>query len=174
MNTRFNSGIVTIPPLAFTEDDANCAYDAWGANCGPGALAGVTGRTLEQVRPHIPMFNERRYTNPSMMFEALRNMDMNWTPRFDKDWPHFGLVRIQWEGPWMRDGVPVAARYRYTHWVGACARTRNDVGIFDINCMNSGGWVSLDNWSAIIVPALVKHPGFNGRWHITHSIEVRA
>ena len=34
-------------------------------------------------------------------------------------WPKLGLVRIQWEGPWLDEGVDPRAAYRYTHWVGA-------------------------------------------------------
>lgn len=158
----------------FTMEDAERAYEEWGANCGPGALAAICGKTLEDVRPHIPLFAERRYTNPSMMFEALRNLARDWVPRADKEWPSWGLVRVQWEGPWTKPNVPMRARYRYTHWIGACARDRKNIGVFDINCMNNGtGWVSLSLWATEIVPWLTKqYPRADGKWHITHSLEV--
>jgi hypothetical protein len=89
-------------------------------------------------------------------------------------WPRYGLVRIQWEGPWTQPGVPIRARYRFTHWVGAATRSPGDVGVWDVNALANGtGWGSLANWSSIPVPCLtadVKRA--SGGWHITHAIEV--
>lgn len=172
---------MTVPPLAFTLADAERAHDEWGCNCGPAALAAVLGKTLDDVRPHIPLFEERRYTNPSMMFAALVNLQVRFKqlPRNAAGvmpWPAFGLARIQWDGPWTQPGVPMRARYRHSHWVGACARVPANVGIFDINALNSGGWVRLDDWERVIVPYILEnsHPRANGRWHITHSLEILA
>lgn len=167
-----------IPALAFTLADAERANDEWGANCGPAALAAVLGKPLGDVRPHLVGFALKGYTNPTMMFDALRSLDIQHKrnkPSTSRGcpWPKFGLAHIQWEGPWTKPGVPMRARYRYTHWVGACARNPSDVGIFDINAMNSGGWVSLDDWSATIVPYILKNvPRATGGWHITHSVEI--
>lgn len=158
----------------FTEDDVARASNAWGCNCGPAALAAIVGKTLDEVHPHIPKFDERHYTNPSMMFKALHNLNIDWKPRFDKQWPDYGLARIQWHGPWMDDGVPVNARYRKTHWIGVHCVDVN-VGIFDINAMNSGGWIRLQDWKDHIVPFILTHyPKANGDWSITHSLEVIA
>lgn len=51
-------------PAKFTIDDATRAYDVWGANCGPGALAAALDKTLDDVRPHLVNFDRKRYTNP--------------------------------------------------------------------------------------------------------------
>lgn len=157
----------------FTHEDAERAYQEYGANCGPGALAAIAGMTLDEVRPHIPDFETRHYTNPTMMFAALDSIGKQWKRRAEALWPTYGLVRVQWEGPWMAEGVPIAARYRYTHWIGA-AIVGSEVGIFDINCMNNGsGWVSLIDWDTIVVPYLTaQYKRANGCWHMTHSIEV--
>jgi hypothetical protein len=156
----------------FTHADANRAYDEWGCNCGPGALAAVLDITLDQARPLIPGFDAKRYTSPSMMNAALRAFGRSWR-KIGAQWPEYGLARIQWEGPWTEPGVPMVARYRHTHWVGA-QRGRADIGIFDINCMNNGtGWVSLSDWAGYVAPwlsALTKHA--TGKWHLTHAIEV--
>jgi len=156
----------------FTIEDAERAHDEWGANCGPGALAAIAGMTLEEVRPHIPGFDEKRYTNPTMMFSALRSIGKTWR-KIGAVWPAYGLVRVQWEGPWTNPGVPMAARYRYTHWIGAQVGGTS-IGVFDINCMNNGtGWCSRDDWENSIVPYLTKqYPRATGKWHITHGIEV--
>ena len=159
----------------FTFEDAEKAYREWGANCGPGALAAIMGMTLEQVRPHIPDFDAKRYTSPTMMYAALKNIGRPWE-KIVAGWPIYGLVRVQWEGPWTKLGVPIAARYRYTHWVGAQTPYGNskNIGIFDINCMNNGtGWVSLNDWSSQIAPYLIaQYPKADGKWHLTHAVEV--
>jgi hypothetical protein len=170
-------------PAAFTLADADHAYEEWGANCGPGALAGVLGLTLDAVRPHLPGFDEKRYTNPAMMFAALRSLGVAYH-RVDpfttegqarRHWPTLGLVRIQWEGPWTKPRVPIRARYRHTHWIGAAKAPLDDVGIFDINCINNGsGWVALADWEAIVVPHILATcvPRASGAWHQTHVLEL--
>jgi len=136
-------------PVRFTQDDANRAHDEWGANCGPGALAAIMGMTLDEARPRLIGFDAKGYTNPTMMFDALKSVSADFAVRrfpdgryCDLDWPLFGLARIQWEGPWTNPGVPMRARYRYTHWV-------------------------------VIAPHLIaQYPRASGKWHITHAIEV--
>jgi len=169
----------------FTEADAQCAFDAWGCNCGPSALAVVMGMRLDEVRPHLKGFDEKRYTNPLMMYDALRSIGRPWRRLNVRSvapglrdrwfWPCFGLSRIQWEGPWTEPGVPIQARYRKTHWVGVM-RANRGVGIWDINAMNNGsGWCSLEDWTRVLVPAITaQYKRASGAWHITHSIEVGA
>lgn len=161
----------------FNLADADHAYETWGANCGPGALAAIMGLTLDEVRPHMGDFESKRYTNPTMMFAALKSVGADWR-RIDQDhppgyWPRYGLARIQWEGPWTKPGVPMRVRYGYTHWVGSVT-VNGHAGVFDINCLNNGsGWVSSSEWRDTVVPAIVaQYPRADGRWHVTHSIEV--
>lgn len=158
----------------FSEADANRAWEEWGANCGPGALAAILGLTLDEVRPHMGDFESKRYTNPMLMYACLKSLKADAHLRPDREWPGYGLVRVQWEGPWTEPGVDRRARYRFTHWIGT-ACVRDDRGIFDINCMNNGtGWVSLEDWTSIIVPHLTaQYPRATGAWHITHGIEIR-
>ena len=162
-------------PTKFTYEEAEAANEEWTFNCGPAALAAITGLRPEQVRLAIPDFEIKRYTNPTMMYAALRNVGARYhdAPGEPKPWPRYGLARIQWEGPWMQPGVPIGARYRLTHWVGAETKPHG-VGIFDINCMNNGsGWVSVEDWVCTIVPYLTENiKRATGGWHITHSIEV--
>lgn len=160
---------------AFTHADANRAYDEWGCNCGPGALAAIMDMTLDAVRPHLPGFDQKRYTNPSMMNDALRSIGRPWR-KIGKDWPFYGLARVQWEGPWTAPGVPMRARYRHTHWIGVNHDHTGIRGIFDINAMNNGtGWVSFSDWGNSLVPWLLEQcePGASGIWHLTHAIEVQ-
>jgi hypothetical protein len=170
------------PPMPlFDANDATYAADTWGFNCGPAAVATMMGMTIEQLRPHLGDFETKRYTNPMLMWAILKSVGAKWKAKSVREvllsahdaWPDYGLARIQWEGPWTSPGVPIVARYRHTHWVGAM-RIGNERGIFDVNCMNSGGWVSLSHWTRIMVPFILKqcHPKANGDWHLTHSIEV--
>jgi len=175
--------------LNFDIEAAEVASDEWGFNCGPAAVAAICGLSLSELRPCLGDFEQKRYTNPTLMSQILRNVGakviefgrLNW--RFEmeragrKPWPRYGLVRIQWEGPWTDAGVPIAARYRHTHWVGARYANKDNVGIWDINCLNNGtGWVGLSEWTTILVPWLLKecHPRANGKWHLTHVVEIEA
>jgi hypothetical protein len=165
---------MTRRPL-FTEADAQLAYDNWGCNCGPSALAAIMHMTLEDVHPHLVGFDEKHYTNPLMMYAALRSIGRPWRRNMSGSWPSYGLARIQWEGPWTAPGVPQRARYRYTHWVGASREDRG-IGIFDINAIGNGsGWVSLEHWKMFVVPAITcEYKRATGGWHITHSLEAGA
>ena len=173
--------------IRFTIDDAQRAHDEWGCNCGPAALAAMCDLTLDEVRRHMGDFEQKHYTNPTLMFRALDSLGARYTRAYlgekragasltVRGWPSRGLARIQWEGPWTRPGVPMAARYRQTHWVGALTTPSGNVGVWDVNCMKNGsGWVSVEKWNEILVPWLLAecHPKADGKWHITHAIELR-
>lgn len=170
------SGVTPVDPkllrFRFSETDADQAFDSWGCNCGPAAFAAICDLTLEEARTYLEGFDQKRYTNPTMMADALNSTGIIWRRRKDLMWPNFGLVRIQWHGPWMKPEVPMRARYRYTHWIGA-ARGNVDIGVFDVNCLNSGGWVALSDWTKTIAPYLTAAiPRADGEWSVTHSFEV--
>lgn len=159
--------------LNFTLDDAQRAYDEWGSNCGPGAIAAISGMSLEQLRPYLGDFEKKYYTNPTLMFEILDRIKISYE-KISPCWPAFGLVRVQWEGPWTREGVPIVARYRHTHWVGSYL-TKQQHLIFDINAMSVGGWVDFKTWKTSLVPWLLKEcePKADGKWHLTHTIKIK-
>lgn len=186
--------ITPVPALRFSLDDVERAADEWGCNCGPTAVAAVLGMTLDEIRPHLGDFEQKRYTNPTLMWEILRKikaeilkikaLDVNVQMqgrRGYEPWPSFGLARVQWEGPWTAPGVPMRVRYRHTHWVGV-SRGPEDWTvpgwegpyIFDVNCMCAGGWIPLCEWVDSAVPWLLGEcePKANGKWHLTHVVEV--
>lgn len=106
-----------------------------------------------------------------LMYAALRSLGVRWTT--SKDWPQYGLVRIQWEGPWTAPGVPMRVRYRHTHWIGG-RRIGDAVEVFDINCICVGGWISLAEWQSQVIPWILREcvPKADGKWHITHSLDL--
>ena len=160
--------------LRFTAEDAKHAEDTWGCNCGPAAIAAVCGLTLDEVRPYLGDFETKHYTTFSAMRDTLARLKVKWHTRIRPiDWPNYGLVRVQWEGPWTAPDAPNWQRLRHTHWVGA-RRTSDSYGVFDINCMNSGGWVGFTDWTNTIIPWLLKQcePRADGRWHLTHALEI--
>lgn len=166
-------------PARFTAADADAAFDAWGANCGPGALAIMLGLTLDEVRPHMGDFESKGYTNPTLMYAALDSLGEPYLKVRKRrgepecDWPGYGLVRVQWHGPWMAPEVPGRARYRYTHWIGT-ALIGGERGVCDINCINNGaGWVTLADWERVIVPHLTTEiPRADGGWSRAGAIEL--
>jgi hypothetical protein len=158
--------------------DADRAYDEWGMNCGPGAVAAVLGLTLEEVRPHMRDFEKKHYTNPDMMKSVLTDLGVSWLnskPVDGHSLASYGLVRIQWEGPWTASGAHWTARQRHTHWIGSYLRQDNDVGVFDINCIGNGsGWASFKDWTEIVIPHILStcEPEADGNWHSTHILEI--
>lgn len=147
----------------------------------------MAGLTPEKVRPFLGDFERKHYTNPTLMRDALdrlveggRLKGYRYEVRSDggpgaaqSPWVSFGLLRIQWGGPWLDAGVPIAARYRQTHWVGA-ATIEGRFGVWDVNAMaNRSGWIALSDWTDTIVPAITRAtPRADGTWSITHAIEI--
>lgn len=149
----------------------------WGFNCGPGALCAVLGMTPNQIRPHLLDFETKGYTNPTLMRQVLTNLGVQFQQTYRSDVPgafplvNYGLVRIQCGGPWTRPGVPMAARYRQTHWVAA----RNlSAEIFDINAIESGGWLPFATWANELYPSVISEcaPKSDGTWWATHAYEI--
>jgi hypothetical protein len=109
----------------------------------------------------IPGFDQKGYTSPGMMWGALKRLRVRYRwhfPRAGKGfpriaWPRFGLVRVQWGGPWCDPGVPPRVAYMHTHWVASWGEAP-EVMIFDINT-TAVGWISLTEWSEQLVPWLL-------------------
>jgi len=162
------------PLYPYDEKEARLAWEQWGCNCGPSALATMLGLKLDDVHHHIPYFDERRYTSPTMMKDALVSLGVKFTPKVtlpgSKLFTIYGLCRIQWEGPWTKPGVNPKWAYRQTHWVGAMLwEAWNETYIFDVN----SGWSDAKNWASETVPLLTKEtPRATGDWFVTHRWEL--
>ena len=163
-----------IPSITFNVDQAQAAGDAWRFNCGPGALCAVLQVAPEEIRPHLGDFENKGYLNPMLMYQILHGLGLKYkNQRLDSvtcpkpEWPEFGLIRIQWDGPWCAEGVPMKARYRHTHWVAVFKQL-----VFDVNATCVGGWLPYTEWADQLVPWLLKQcePKANGKWWPTHCL----
>lgn len=174
------AGDLSPPRVPFDVAEADRCYDVWGFNCGPAAICAVTGKSPEEIRAHLGDFESKRYTNPTLMLRALRSMGISHVctqsqgPTLALEWPKWGLVRIQWAGPWTRPGVPIPARYRHTHWVATHIGDPGiGRGVFDINAIEAGGWIPFWAWKDRLVPLILESvPRSSGDWWPTHSIEL--
>jgi hypothetical protein len=168
---------------------AQAAAAEWGFNCGPAAVCALLEMTPNELLPHLGEFIAKGYTNPTLMKSILASLGYSTrrlyqaTSKYpDGDYPplpRFGVMRIQWGGPWCKEGVPMAARYRHTHWVavkynlasGSPAHSK----VFDVNALATGpGWLPFTEWSRVLVPGLIKQcePKGDGDWWPTHCWEV--
>lgn len=181
--------------LRFGLNEAQEAADDWGFNCGPAALCAVLGMTPDEIRPHLGDFERKGHTNPSLMAAILKRLEVPFGRRYQclggleavrPAYPNFGLVRIQWSGPWTRSGVPVKARYRHTHWIAVRESTNYRTAlrgttprttprwVFDVNNIAWGGWIFWECWAKDLVPWLLERcePKSDGRWWPTHCWEI--
>jgi hypothetical protein len=167
----------------FSVDDAAHAWQEWQFNCGPAALCAITNKTPAEIRQHLGDFESKGYTNPMLMASILNGLGIPFervfqctgptrVPWSDQNLPEFGLMRVQWGGPWTNEGVPMRARYRHTHWV-AIDRA-HPTRVFDVNAVCVGGWIPWSEWVTQLVPWLLKEvaPKANGEWWPTHCWQV--
>lgn len=176
----------------FSEEDARRAFEEWGCNCGPTALAFALQTTLDKVRPLFPDFESRRYVSPTMMkwaletagisFQAVRKCSRSSGSATDQrptaPWlssdlicdigpatrGRFSLVRIQFTGPWTAPGSNPRWAYRHTHWITSWSERRVEL-VFDCN----GGVRSLNSWETEIVPLLTSNiQRADDGWFPTH------
>lgn len=165
--------------VRFTSEDARRAGDEWGFNCGSAALCAVLDMTPEEIRPHMLDFESRGHTTPTLMLDILKHLQIQYRQIYRSDNPSgvvaldYGLMRVQWGGPWTKPNVPMRARYRHTHWVGV-RYSDSKREVFDVNAMCAGGWLPWLEWAGQMVPWLLEQecPKGDGRWWPTHAIEV--
>jgi len=150
--------------LMFNAADANAANDAWGANCGPLSLAAALALDLPTVRTFIPNFEQKGYTNPTMMEAALVKAGIRYTrtTKLMTQVPCEGLNRIQWEGPWLKPGVPPMAAYGYTHWIAYSE------GRVFCSAVVLIGWLPMAEWREEIARVCKEEIKRCTGWHITH------
>lgn len=160
--------------LPFDEADSDAANETWGANCGPHAVAAALNLTLDQVRPHCWAFEQKfkgrgyGFTNPTMMGNALALARQPFTLKKNLKTTDLreGISLIQWEGKWLKPGVPPVVAYGHTHWIAATPAHVfcTAIPLSEFGC--EFGWVTHEVWRTLIGVLCVRE-NFDG-WHVTH------
>lgn len=141
--------------------DIDAAYEAWGANCGPCALAALLGQSVHAVRPFFPGFDRRPYVNVSHMKAALTAAQRPFRS-IGPARPQFGLVFIQ-QGGYAHQSV--AMQYRHTHWIAVDGPL-----VFDVNAPALVSWPEWDR----VFPRLMHEAGrSNGTYRIRSGLAVQ-
>ena len=157
------------------------AHEAFGANCGPCALAAVLRRPVMAVQRLFPSFAERRYVNPSQMRVALQSAGqlsgvqhrVCSTDERERGLLDYGVACIFFTGPWSKPGVPIGAAYQRSHWIGVAMTRDEHRCYYDVNAWidqeRRGAWVSWAHWDKEILPQLVASysqadGGYSIRW----------
>jgi hypothetical protein len=162
------------PSSAFCHAELLRANAQWGCNCGPAALATMLGVKPDDIRHHIPAFEQKRFTNPTMMSQALKSLGVATRPADNQQkLTAYGICRIQWEGPWSQPGVHPARAYPYTHWIGSMVHKvegeEDPNWVYDVN----EGWLPLFIWSHTTVREITSwYKGATGGWFPTHRWEL--
>jgi len=159
--------------LVFSDRMVELAYESWGMNCGPSALAVCCELDISQAKKLVEPsgFLDKKYMSPTMMKSALdlgkfgfSEVDKNRKlsiKQMKSRWPASGLMRVQWTGPWSGKYA-----YHFTHWV-ACGGGKEDPVVFDINC----GILPLKEWMDFASEFIKEIERADG-WHPTHIWEV--
>jgi hypothetical protein len=155
--------------------DVAAAAAAWGATCGPAALAAILQLPVVWLRPLLGDYPVREYMHPTHMRQALTKAQVaQRVMRSSRAIEYaYGLLFLQFTGPWCQAGVPVDAASRHTHWVGTAWTTEYGTMIYDSTAEGregqQGGWVTKREWLTRILPALTAtirraYGGYYVRW----------
>lgn len=156
----------------FTPPDLDEAQAAWKCNCGPASVAALLGLTCEQVQHAFPGHEGRGYTNPTHVQNAVMSLGRQAKATWERGdrkppLPRFGLVFVQFGGPWLQPGVPIGAAYRHTHWAAV-----NGEMVYDVNA--EGGWWPRVLWEAEVLPWIASQiKRCNGSFYVRASYEVK-
>lgn len=136
------------PSYPSAPHDVHVARAAFGANCGPAALAAILSLGVCDVMQLFPQFPERPTTAPRQMRRALEVCGLH--VKNIEEFPKFGLALVAAEGPWSRWKRATGWTLRYTHWVAVRGQE-----VYDIN---EAGWSSMESWSVSAAS------NFQGEW----------
>lgn len=145
---------------------------AWGANCGPAALAAALGCQVAAVKNAVSptgTFADRPFMGINDMKTAIyRSGAIIGQQAFDESAqqifdsitmsPTPKVAMIQWRGPW--ELTPGAAATK-RHWI-AQAVLEDETLVFDVN---EEQWITVEDWRDRIVPQLLP-PHSNG-WRVS-------
>lgn len=151
--------------LYFTDEDSERANEEWGANCGPHSIAAALGLSLDVARTLMPDFEGKGYTNPTMVRGALERAGIKYLllKGLHSEDLCEGINRVQWEGPWLKPGVPPGAAYWHTHLVASAN------GYVFCTCMPERLWYPVRRWKHALELLCLREKYIG--WHITHHFQ---
>jgi uncharacterized protein (DUF433 family) len=154
----------SLPMPAFGKEEQQNAYAQWGANCGPGALAGTCGITPSDVLRVMPDFTAYGHTREWMLEAALNRLGVEWVYGYPSNMT-YGIARVLWGGPWSAS-LNRFDRLAHSHWIGLTRSQMDGTWVFDINAIAVGGWISMSEWESGLVPSLMatEEPDWDGTW----------
>lgn len=148
---------MNLPALKFTHEQSLAASKAWKASCGPHSIAAATGKTLDEIRRHLPQ-PYKGWMNPTQISTTLANLGV--FPEFRK-YASFnmmdlcqGINRLQFEGPWLDKGMDPREAYKHTHYVAQWSGV-----VLCTACASE--WIPINSWFPAIIDSI-------GEFHITH------
>lgn len=179
-----SASILHAPP------DVDAAYDRWGANCGPCALAAALGCSVDDLRAAVsepakqlelgePPLHYRGYMDVGHMRRALAAMRVpilrTWRDQPAEFLASLGdtqeravIVMVLWSGPW--NAIPRAAA-THRHFIAyrhVCVGAWGPGWTYDGNAQ---GWLPHAIWAQDIAPQLIPKRG-DGTWTIGWAAEL--
>lgn len=154
--------------IPYTAEESVCANREWRATCGHHSIAAAVGVKLDAVKAACPKLTG--WMSPTMISKTLAALGCN--PRAYPCAQKMGqpppwmvaIMRIQWEGPWLKEGVPVKAAYAYTHYIAVTPGSEvMDPALDTISLLPWQSWIS-----AVNEYAPQTHKRAYG-WHFTHA-----
>lgn len=142
--------------------DTESAYEQWGANCGPCALAAALGRSVNSIRHMLPNFPTKGFVNSPDMKAALLTYGVGFRATWGGAWPARGLVLIQWGG---HERKPPRAQFLHTHWIAV----EGDL-VFDVN---ADQLYPRATWDKVIRVLSQQERWGDGTWFVKYVIELR-
>ena len=177
---------MSAPLLRRTDLDAQ---QVW-IGCRQVALAALLQVPLPWVRPVCPGHSWMSLTNMRDALEALGvcSSSTRYAPPIEhlrpRAWPMFGLVLLQFRGPWgaldASMAVVVQRSFRYSHWVAISTDAAaphvepmiGDLHAVDLNI--DGGWLPRSVWKHRILGPLIKARSTKttGGWWVRSGLDV--
>jgi hypothetical protein len=163
----------------YVPPDVQAAYEAFGANCGPAALAAMLGRPVMDLRRAIEPF--RGFMSFADMIRSLKSLGVEHVT-MRKDFKLIGalvadahkwdgrLTIIQWGGKWLQPGVHPGAALSRTHWI---AVRHSPELAYDVNAGEYGGWLTFGQWGELAKAIMAEVPKCDGQWSARSTILVR-
>lgn len=165
MSEASSRPLLSSPVLRFTAEESARANKDWKATCGPHSIAAACGIALDQVREQLEYFGDYKgWMSPTQVQRVLLRLQKPF--RLDR-WNIKtselcnGINRIQWEGPWLKPGVPARVAYRHTHWIA-----HFNGWVLCTACLPSE-WITVEDWRHHHLEVEPATP-----FHITHHYEM--